>query len=206
VKFEASAFRGREPDQKRWAPERPKLDSAAFRVSVNPTPSLSLQVSAGYLRDAEQLHVGANVGRITASAMYARSWDAVSVDATVAWGRNNRSTSLIPVTGGFLVFPGARSQATLAEATVRLATRHAVVGRLERADKDELFPVNDLRHNTVFPVNRVTGGYVLDVARTSHLKLAFGVAGSWNRVAREIRADYGGSPGTFLAFLQLATH
>ena len=36
-KLEASAFRGREPDQNRWDIETPKLDSHAFRLSWNPT-------------------------------------------------------------------------------------------------------------------------------------------------------------------------
>ncbi len=70
VKFEGSVFRGREPDQDRWGFEQPRLDSFAFRVSVNPTARLAFQLSAALLSDAEQLHPGADVSRLTASAMY----------------------------------------------------------------------------------------------------------------------------------------
>ena len=37
--LEASAFRGREPDERRWNIERPKLDSWSVRASWTPSPS-----------------------------------------------------------------------------------------------------------------------------------------------------------------------
>ena len=54
LKFEGSVFRGREPDQKRWGFERPRLDSVAFRLSVNPASGVAVQMSAAVLADAEQ--------------------------------------------------------------------------------------------------------------------------------------------------------
>jgi hypothetical protein len=206
VKLEASAFRGREPDEQRWGLEAPRLDSFAARLSINPAPSLAVQVSAGVLNDAEQIHPDADVGRLTASAMYARQWTRVGVDATLAWGRNSRTTSLIPVPGGFFEFPGAVSQAVLAEATVRLASRHAAVGRVERARKDELFQIDDPRHNFLYPVTRATAGYVLDVVRQRRLTAAAGVAASWTRVSSDIRAEYGGPPVSGMVFLELRAH
>jgi hypothetical protein len=74
VKLEGSAFRGREPDERRWGFERPSLDSFSFRLSINPASSLALQVSAGQLKEPEQLHPGADVVRMTASGMYSRRW------------------------------------------------------------------------------------------------------------------------------------
>ena len=69
VKVEASAFRGREPDENRWNIESPKLDSHSFRLSVNPTDRWALQVSYGRLHSPEQLEPDVNQDRITASAM-----------------------------------------------------------------------------------------------------------------------------------------
>ena len=44
-KLEASAFKGREPDQHRWDIETPKLDSWSVRGFWNPTADLSFQLS-----------------------------------------------------------------------------------------------------------------------------------------------------------------
>src|SRR2546426_12437774 len=54
IKLEASAFRGREPDENRWNIESPKLDSHSVRLSVNPTPAWALQASFARLKSPEQ--------------------------------------------------------------------------------------------------------------------------------------------------------
>ena len=69
VKVEASAFRGREPDQNRWDIESPWLDSYSFRLSVNPTEHWATQVSYGRLQSPEQLEPDVDQERTTASAM-----------------------------------------------------------------------------------------------------------------------------------------
>jgi hypothetical protein len=107
AKIEVSGFRGREPDQHRWGFERPAIDSVAFRLSINPAPNLALQVSAGHITDAEQIHPDANVTRLTASAMFSRQWGNVSADALAAWGHNKRSPSFFDVPGGTYYMPGA---------------------------------------------------------------------------------------------------
>lgn len=72
--------------------------------------------------------------------MYVRTTRNLKIDAMVAWGRNKRTTSFVPVPGGVFFYPGNIAQALLAEATVHVAGRHALITRIERADKDELFP------------------------------------------------------------------
>jgi hypothetical protein len=205
-KVEGSAFRGREPDQHRWGFEAPKLDSYAVRLSINPTPSLALQVSAGHLESPEQLHPEADATRLTASAMYSHHWEGIRVDALAAFGRNQRHEVKRPVPGGFFYIPGNLIHATLLESTVRVATRHAVVTRFEHADKDELFGIEDARHFTAYPVARLTTGYVFDAWRARHATVGLGVARSWDWVSDELRPVYGDSPRGTLAFVQLAMH
>ena len=48
-KLEASACRGREPDQYRYDIEAPKFDSYSARARWNPTKELSMQVSWGHI-------------------------------------------------------------------------------------------------------------------------------------------------------------
>jgi hypothetical protein len=205
-KIEGSAFRGREPDYQRWNFEAPKLDSYSARLSINPQRHLSFQVSGGSLHSPESLHPQADVVRVTASAMYSQRWEHLSIDALLGWGRNKRTEVKRPVPGGFFFIPGNLSQAALAETTVRLWTRHAVIARVEHANKDELFGLADSRHFTTYPVSRVTTGYVFDLVRTRHLTVGAGAAASWSHVGAEIQDLYGGSPRSGLGFLQIAVH
>ncbi|MDB5709905.1 MAG: hypothetical protein JWL96_1975, partial [Sphingomonas bacterium] len=48
--IEASAFRGREPDQRRWDIEAPRLDSWSMRATWNPSRFWSAQISYGRLK------------------------------------------------------------------------------------------------------------------------------------------------------------
>jgi hypothetical protein len=205
VRFEGSVFRGREPDQHHWGFERPGLDSYAFRLSVNPTASLAVQVSAGVITDPEQTHPDADVARLTASALYSRRWRAVSLDATAAWGRNNRSASTIPVPGGVYFYAGSVTQAFLAEATLRLG-RHAAVTRMERVSKDELFPLLDPRHALVFPVARLSAGYVLGIVDQPRVTVQLGAAAAWSPVDAALEGDYSSAPRSGLLFLRVAAH
>ena len=70
VQLEASWFNGREPDSARWNIETRKFDSWSTRLSYNPTPALSMQVSHGDLNSPEQLEPETRVKRTTASITY----------------------------------------------------------------------------------------------------------------------------------------
>jgi hypothetical protein len=205
AKLEGSLFRGREPNQDRWGFEAPALDSYAVRVSVNPTTQLSVQVSAAMLADAEQLHPGADVSRLTASAMYSSAWRGLTVDGLLTWGRNKRSPSTVPIEGGLYFYPGVVAHAVLGEATVARG-RHAAVTRIERAIKDELFPLPDARHSMTFPVSRFTAGYAFRVLETRYVAAQIGGAAAWSRVADELEAVYGGHPRSGLFFARIVLH
>jgi hypothetical protein len=138
--------------------------------------------------------------------MFSRQWGNVSADALAAWGHNKRSPSFFDVPGGTYYMPGAVADAALLEGTVRFASRHAVIGRFEHAVKDELFPLTDPRHPTLFGVTRATAGYTIDVLRLPDLIVGLGVAASWNRVDRAIADAYGGSPRSLLGFAVVKTH
>jgi len=92
VKIEGSIFNGTEPNADRWDVDTMKLDSFSTRVTVNPTPSLSVQGSMGFLKGPEQLHPEQDLLRMTASATHNKvlggdvSWG--NWQTTAAWGRN----------------------------------------------------------------------------------------------------------------------
>src|SRR5258705_4215647 len=71
AKLEASAFRGRGPDENRYGIESPKLDSQSFLASLDPTSSRALQASYWRLHSPEQLETDVHQDRTTASAIFA---------------------------------------------------------------------------------------------------------------------------------------
>ena len=87
LEIEASAFRGREPDQHRYDIEAPKLDSFSARLSWNPIRELSMQVSWGRLNSPEQLAPTVDEDRVTASAIYTQPFGNDNLwSTTAAWG------------------------------------------------------------------------------------------------------------------------
>ena len=187
VKLEASAFRGREPDQNRWDLETPKLDSHAFRLSWNPAAAWAMQVSRGRLNSPEQLEPDIDVDRTTASAMYAREWPGGHWESTLAWGQNRNR-------------PGPRLDAVTIESAVRLREKHVVFARLERVKKDELFPEGDPRAGQIYGVGDVLAGYRCDFWRGAHVALGLGALGSVSSVPAAIRDVYGRDPASFAMF------
>ncbi len=194
VKLEASAFRGREPDQDRWNIETPRLDSHSFRLSVNPTDHWALQASYGHLKSPEQLEPDVNQDRTTVSAMYDGTWgDTGRWEGLVGWGHNRNR-------------PGNSLDAFTAEAAVDFAERHAIFVRAEQVRKDELFLAPDPRAGRVFRVGELTAGYRRDFWRQGHMTVGVGAAGTLSFVPTTLHPTYGSTPASALIFLRAAVH
>jgi hypothetical protein len=189
VKVEASTFRGREPDEHRWNIEQPThLDSHAFRVSVNPAPAWSLQVSHGRLRSPEQLEPEVDQDRTTASVMYDGRWSGGHWEGLAAWGRNRNR-------------PGQMLDAYLIEAAAAMGERHTLFMRAEHAAKDELFPSAAPRAGQTFKVGEVTAGYRWAWLRTAHTELGVGLSGMLTYVPASLHDVYGAHPVSMMASL-----
>src|SRR6185312_9839523 len=90
-KVEVSQFTGREPDQFRFDFDKATFDSTAARLSWNPDPNWSLQVSAGWLKSPEVLEPLLNERRLTASATWFDKFDFGTLAATLALGNKHLS-------------------------------------------------------------------------------------------------------------------
>jgi hypothetical protein len=187
VKVEASAFHGREPDQNRWNIESPTLDSQAFRLSVNPGPSWALQMSYGRLESPEQLAPEVDQDRTTASALYQGRLRGGHWQGMFAWGRNRNH-------------PGRSLDAFDAEATAELSAVHTLLARLERVEKDELFPEGDPRAGQRFPVGELSAGYRYDFWHDVHAVGGIGVLGTVSWVPTSLEDAYGKHPGSVFLF------
>jgi hypothetical protein len=189
VKVEASTFRGREPDEERADIETGPLDSHAFRVSWNPDPRWSLQASFGRLDSPEQLAPDVDLDRLTTSAVFhagaaERPWQTM-----VAYGRNR-------------LRPGPTLEAWLAESAVTWSRRNTAFTRVERVEKNELFPESDPRADDVFTVAKLGGGYMRDVAGRDAFVLSLGASADLSIVPEALEDAYAGRRLSAMVFLR----
>ncbi len=186
--LEASAFKGREPDEHRWNIETPRLDSWSVRGTWTPSPFWAVQVSHGRLKEPEAQHPGEDENRSTASVQYARG----GLATTFAYSLKDR-------------VPGEKLSAFLAEATYELSTRHAVFGRVENVANDELFPdEGDPLHDTKFRVTKAEVGYAYRLQIVGPLGLALGGTVAAYAKPAALEAAYGKTPVSWALFSKLA--
>ena len=188
LQFEASAFRGQEPDERRFNIETPKFDSWSVRATWTPSPHWALQVSHGFHKTPEALEPG-NEHRTTASAHYATG----KLSAMIGFSAKNRA-------------PGRILTAWLAEATFDMTEHHSLFGRFENVKNDELFPAatNPL-HDRPFRVRKFQLGYAWNTPLgSSPFKLALG--GSLSAFAKPSALDtaYGKNPMGATIFAKLS--
>jgi hypothetical protein len=161
-KFEASAFKGTEPDENRWNFDAPKLNSYSARVSWNPTKEWAFQISHGYLRDPEPSEPDLKIlRRTTASVIYNKNFSADKNWAnSFVWGQNYGD--------------GERTNAFLFESNYDFY-KNAIFGRLERVQKNShelALPAPHPEGN--FWVGASSLGYLREIYETEDLNVGLG--------------------------------
>lgn len=188
VQLEGSWFKGREPDEERWNIDALRLDSWSVRGTWTPSPFVAVQLSHGRLESPEVQHPGEDENRTTASVQWARG----GVATTLAWSRKDRQ-------------PGAVLNAFLAEATWEIDPRHAIFGRVEHTDNDELFPDHDdANHDRRFRVTKAEGGYAYRLPIVGPLGVALGGTVAAYAKPAALDAAYGDAPVSWTLFAKLA--
>lgn len=189
IKLEASAFNGREPDQYRWNIETRKLDSASARLTWNPTPEWSMQLSHGRLDSPELLEPEMAVKRTTASASYQHAFGGRNTHTTLAWGRNMKASGV--ATDGYLL-----------ETSAHVASKTIVFGRFEKVDNDELFMEGEALHGSVFNVKKLSLGAVQDLFSAGKVKFSAGALASKHWAPPALDGVYGGKPSSYMIFFR----
>ncbi len=186
--LEASAFRGREPDEFRWNIEEPKLDSWSVRASFAPAPSWLVQASYGQIDEPEALHPGEDEHRTTASVHYN---DGGGLSAMAAFSAKNRQ-------------PGDTLTAWLGEVNWDIGAHHTLFGRVENVKNDELFHDHDHPlHDLPFRVTKFQAGYAYRLP-LGPLSLALGGSVSAFAKPRALDAFYGDNPMGFTLFARFS--
>jgi hypothetical protein len=185
---EASAFRGEEPDEDRWDIERPRLDSWSVRATLTPSRNWAAQVSYGRIEQPEATHPGVDEARTTASLHYNSGH---GVAATAAFSAKDR-------------LPGPTLTAWLAEAEWDVTDHHALFGRIENVENDELFPDHDdPLHDRGFRVCKFQAGYAYTFA-VGPFGLSLGGSVAAFAKPSALDAAYGEHPLGYTLFAKLA--
>ena len=188
--LEASAFRGQEPDERRWNIETPRLDSWSVRATITPSPAWAFQTSYGRLKQPEASHPGENERRFTASAHYN---DGKGLSAMLAFSAKTR-------------VPGGTRTAWLGEANWDLSAHHTLFGRIENVANDELFPdhANPL-HDRPFRITKLQAGYAWRTPLAGPVHVALGGSLAMFAKPAVLDAAYGRNPvgGTLFAKFSL---
>ena len=191
-KFEASVFKGREPDENRWNFDTPKLDSFSGRFSFNPTKEWSFQVSHGYLKNPEPGEPEIRIRRrTTASAIYNknlsgdRNWSNAFV-----WGQNHDDEG--------------RTNAFLFESNYQFQ-KNTIFGRAEQVQKSahELVLEDAIYQHRNFTVSAFSVGYIRDIVKDKGIDVGLGAMATYNHNPASIAPVYGGTNhGGFQIFMR----
>ena len=182
--LEGSAYRGREPDEARYDIETPKLDSGSVRATWNPSPRWALSLSHGFLKSPETQHPD-NEHRTIATVAYADN--RLSVTAAYAIKRRD----------------GHSTDAFLAEANWDISDRHALFGRVESVQNEELFEAPNPLAGPAYRVSKATLGYAYTLP-IGPFGLSLGGSGSVYAKPSALDAAYGRNPKSFTLFAKLA--
>lgn len=178
--LEGSAFNGREPNEERWGIDRLRLDSFAGRLSFNPAPAWSFQVSHGLIHSPEALHPDEDVRRTTASVMHSIPLSSGGhCDTSFIWGRNS--------------IDGRGSNSFLLESSIGINRTTTVFGRAEYVQKgaEELGIEGDSRR---FGITQLTLGAAKELTPGKRLSLALGGSVSYSFAPDDLDSRYGDNP------------
>lgn len=188
VKVEASAFNGREPNEKRWSIQLGALDSWSGRVSVAPSRNWTAHYSIGRLEHPEALEPGSQ-WRQTASVEYNRPLASGNWATSLVWGRVHK------------IATGTNLNGYLLESTLNFRQRNYVFSRLELVDKDELFPAASI--HPAYRVGAYTFGGVRDLVHTHTWQLGLGADLTLYSKPGTLNPSYGSYPVSFQIFLRV---
>lgn len=184
IKLETSSFTGREPDENRYDLDKASFDSWSAKLSYNPSPNWTFQISHGSIKSPESLYPDENVDRTTASIVYSRPLvNNMLLDITALWGLNQISGQ-------------DGSNAFLVEGNLKMK-RLATYMRYEWVQKSgEELALNPFLYDPekMFAINAFTIGAGYDLAKIGYVQTAIGAQLSVYHAVSELDPLYGKNP------------
>jgi hypothetical protein len=172
VKLEASAFNGREPNDRRTDFDFRRIDSYSARAAVNAGERWSVSAWYAYLDSPEELHPDESIHRYGAAVLTAQRGG--RFNGALVWGAN-------------ATLGGATSHSLLVEGDLALQGGHHVFGRAEYVRKTaEELVIAGQPADRAYDLTSLVGGYLFERAG-----LGLGVRGSIGFVPPSLAAEYG---------------
>lgn len=180
-KFEASAFKGQEPDENRWNIDAPKLDSFSGRLSFNPTNEWAFQISYGYLKNPEPSEPDLKIlRRTTASAIYNKKFsETKNWASSFVWGQNYAG--------------GERTNAFLFESDFTFK-KNSIFGRLESVQKSgHELDLDAVDEDKIFRVGAYSIGYMRELYQSKNSSVGLGAQATLYQNPTGLVPYYGGT-------------
>jgi hypothetical protein len=193
LRFEASAFNGHEPDERRWNFDPITINSYSGRLTFNPTANWSFTAGYGRLENPERADPPEDVHRFVASAMHGKS---LGPDAqwatTVVYGRNEEGEH-------------DPSHSVLVETEVVLDARNTLFGRAEYLQKTgHDLQIAGIDEEQTLNVAALSLGYIRELLRKGGMTLGIGARATVNIVPESLEKPYGSrTPLGGMVFLRL---
>jgi hypothetical protein len=182
--FEASTFRGAEPDDNRLNIERPRLDSWSSRIGWR-RGAWQAQVSGGSLHEPEWFEPY-DVTRLTASIAFGGDIRSRRLDATLAWGRNIEYNGYNDRADGYTL-----------EWDLHATRMTSLYGRAELVKKQLFglgFHPKGLNHPHLYSkIDALTIGYLRDVVMSRAGRFGVGADVTMYRTSEDLEPYYGSS-------------
>lgn len=193
-KVDASVFTGREPGEARYGFDRPRFDSYSYRLSANPHPQWSLQVSQAFLTSPEPLKPEEDVWRRTASVLHSLplTGEDASLTSAIVWGYNDA--------GGH-----HQEHSLTLESNFQMA-RFALYGRYEWVQKsaEELLLEEQFGEDQIFNINALTFGANYSVFNHFNTNFSAGIQGSIYLADSLLDPIYGENPFSAQLYLRIS--
>jgi hypothetical protein len=172
VKLEASAFNGREPDDRRTDFDFRKIDSYSARIAVNPGERWSVSAWYAYVDSPEELHPDESIHRYGAAVLTAQP--GARFNGALLWGAN-------------ALLGGATSNSFLLEGDLEALPGHHLFLRAERAQKTaEDLVIPGPPPDRAYDLTSLVAGYLLEKGT-----LGLGVRASVGFIPASLAAEYG---------------
>jgi hypothetical protein len=182
--FEASAFRGAEPDEDRTNIERPRLDSWAARVGWR-RGAWSAQFSGGHVKEPEWFEPYDHT-RLTASVGFDGQIAGRRLAATLGWGQHREAVVINGVSNGYLL-----------EWDLAAASKTHLYGRAEVAHKQLFglgFHPRGFEHPHIYSrLDALTVGGLRDFLTMRWARLGIGADATLYRMSADLLPYYDGS-------------
>ena len=184
ITVESSAFRGAEPDDQRFALERPRLDSWSARIGWR-HGAWNAQFSGGRLHEPEWFEPY-DVTRLTASVGFEGDLRSRPFAAIAVWGQNRDDNGFNDVSNGYLF-----------EWDLGATPASIVYGRAEHAQK-ALFglgfhPKGFAHPHSFYAVTAVTAGYLREILSSPFGRVGIGADVTFYWMPANLEPYYGSS-------------